>query len=109
MKECSLIDDRGAAIHGICIYPIVNHPGWDDDRHCYNGLWDYADEHGKREIYTPLAVEIEKEAEAFRHPATAPTEFQDGRDLDLLDQEAKAMAEASDRSRDQLGSTTGGS
>jgi len=31
----------GVPIEGICLYPIVNHPGWDDDRHCHNGLWDY--------------------------------------------------------------------
>ncbi|HEU5311289.1 MAG TPA: beta-glucosidase, partial [Candidatus Eisenbacteria bacterium] len=27
---------RGVELHGICIYPILNHPGWDDDRHCHN-------------------------------------------------------------------------
>jgi hypothetical protein len=91
---------RGADLHGICLYPILNHPGWDDDRHCYNGLWDYADEAGERDIYRPLAVEIENQAEAFRHPALAPTEFQDGRDLELLDLEAREMAEASERSRE---------
>ncbi len=51
----------GLPVHGICLYPILNHPGWDDDRHCHNGLWDYADEHGSREIYQPLADEIRKQ------------------------------------------------
>jgi hypothetical protein len=50
--------ESGAQVEGICLYPIVNHPGWDDDRHCYNGLWDYADEDGDREIYEPLAEEL---------------------------------------------------
>lgn len=45
-------------IEGICLYPIVNHPGWDDDRHCHNGLWDYADEAGLRQAYEPLAREL---------------------------------------------------
>lgn len=45
-------------LSGVCLYPIVNHPGWDDNRHCHNGLWDYADENGRREIYEPLAQEI---------------------------------------------------
>ncbi len=45
-------------IHGICLYPIVNHPGWDDDRHCCNALFDYADELGNRETYWPLANAI---------------------------------------------------
>ena len=52
---------HGAPIHGICLYPILNHPGWDDDRHCYNGLWDYPDASGAREIYQPLARELERQ------------------------------------------------
>ena len=36
----------------------MNHPGWDDDRHCHNGLWDYADAAGERAIYEPLAREL---------------------------------------------------
>ncbi|MDP9054011.1 MAG: beta-galactosidase [Acidobacteriota bacterium] len=45
-------------VEGICLYPILNHPGWVDDRHCLNGLWDYADDTGSREIFEPLAREI---------------------------------------------------
>lgn len=29
---------RGVPVEGICLYPILNHPGWDDDRACQNGL-----------------------------------------------------------------------
>ena len=49
---------NGVQIEGICLYPIVNHPGWVDDRHCHNGLWDYPDQEGNREIYEPLALEL---------------------------------------------------
>jgi hypothetical protein len=52
---------EGVPVHGLCLYPIVNHPGWDDDRHCYNGLWDYADERGHRPIDEPLARELASE------------------------------------------------
>lgn len=48
----------GVPILGICLYPIVNHPGWADDRHCHNGLWDYADDNGHREAYGPLSDAI---------------------------------------------------
>lgn len=51
----------GVPLEGICLYPIFCHPGWDDDRHCYNGLWDYADEQGARPIYEPLATEIHRQ------------------------------------------------
>jgi beta-glucosidase/6-phospho-beta-glucosidase/beta-galactosidase len=62
-KEVGLAMNSGVRVEGICLYPILNHPGWDDDRHCHNGLWDYADETGEREIYHPLAEEIHR----FQH------------------------------------------
>ena len=45
----------------MCLYPIVNHPGWEDERHCHNGLWDYCNESGHREIYSPLADELRRQ------------------------------------------------
>lgn len=51
----------GIPVVGICLYPIVNHPGWEDDRHCPNGLWDYANDAGEREIYQPLADELHRQ------------------------------------------------
>jgi beta-glucosidase/6-phospho-beta-glucosidase/beta-galactosidase len=50
--------DLGIPVEGICLYPIVNHPGWLDDRHCQNGLFDYADESGVRPVFEPLAREL---------------------------------------------------
>lgn len=55
----------GVPLEGICLYPIVNHPGWEDDRHCYNGLWDYADENGHRIIYEPFARELRRQMRLF--------------------------------------------
>ena len=60
--EARTAEKAGVPILGICLYPIVNHPGWDDDRHCYNGLWDYPNETGAREIYPPLAEEIAQQS-----------------------------------------------
>jgi len=57
--------EAGVPVEGICLYPIANHPGWDDDRHCYNGLFDYPDANCHREIYQPLAQEIEKQRKRF--------------------------------------------
>ncbi len=53
----------GVPIEGLCLYPILNHPGWDDERHCYNGLFDYADATGRREVYQPLADELARQQE----------------------------------------------
>lgn len=57
--------EMGIPVYGICLYPIVNHPGWIDDRHCCNGLFDYADRNGYREIYEPLAKALSEEQKLF--------------------------------------------
>jgi hypothetical protein len=48
----------GIAVEGICIYPILNHLGWDDDRYCPNGLFDGAAPTGVRKVWPPLADEL---------------------------------------------------
>ena len=53
----------GVPLEGICLYPICNHPGWDNDRHCHNGLFDYPNQHGEREIYAPLMRELATQIE----------------------------------------------
>jgi len=57
-EEAKIASSNGVPVQGICLYPIVNHPGWDNNRHCHNGLWDYPNQAGSREIYPPLAEEI---------------------------------------------------
>jgi len=57
----------GIPVHGICLYPILNHPGWLDSRHCYNGLWDYPDADGNRRIYEPLARELKRWQKVFEN------------------------------------------
>lgn len=64
-EETQAAIQTATPVQGICLYPIVNHPGWLDDRHCDNALWDYPDEHGKREIYKPLASELRRWREVF--------------------------------------------
>jgi len=56
--EVSQARALGIPVHGICLYPIVNHPGWQDERHCCNGLFDYCDTVGNREVHWPLAHAI---------------------------------------------------
>ena len=62
---------NGIPIHGICLYPILNHPGWLDNRHCHNGLWDYPDKQGRREIYRPLAAELARNQKLFQSGVAA--------------------------------------
>jgi hypothetical protein len=50
--------DRGVPLEGICLYPIINHPGWDDDRACQTGLLEGAGFPCRRETHRALADEI---------------------------------------------------
>jgi len=63
---------EGTPVHGVCLYPILNHPGWEDSRHCHNALWDYADKRGRRQIYAPLAAELRHAQKVFEAKLTEP-------------------------------------
>ncbi|MDB6018568.1 MAG: beta-glucosidase/6-phospho-beta-glucosidase/beta -galactosidase [Pedosphaera sp.] len=66
---------QGVPVDGICLYPILNHPGWNDGRHCHNGLWDYADKNGNREIYQPLAAQLRRCQKVFESLVPPPVEL----------------------------------
>ncbi len=51
----------GVPITGLCLYPILDYPGWNDDRHCHTGLWGYCDATGTRDVYQPLAREVRRQ------------------------------------------------
>lgn len=53
--EVTRAQKRGAQIEGICLYPIANHPGWDDDRLCPNGLFAHTPRRHGRDVHKPLA------------------------------------------------------
>ena len=91
----------GAQVEGLCLYPIVNHPGWEDDRHCYNGLFDYADDRGVRKVYEPLAEELARQQEnvAALRAGTTPLDQLEGLDTSSLDWAAHVMDERTEESR----------
>ena len=91
----------GVPVEGMCLYPIANHPGWDDDRHCCNGMFDYADAAGVRAVYQPLADEMAKQyanLAALRSGRTTVIEMSD-LDTTGLDWAAHVMQERTDESR----------
>ncbi len=49
---------RGVPVEGICLYPVADHLGWDDDRPCPNGLLSQRMLGGRRSIHLPLADAI---------------------------------------------------
>jgi hypothetical protein len=100
-KEVLTAMTAGVPVEGVCIYPILNHPGWDDDRHCYNGMFDYADAAGTREVYGPLADEAARQsanAAALKSGASALADLDDI-DTSALDWAAHVMQERTDESR----------
>jgi hypothetical protein len=57
--------EQGVPVEGVCLYPILDYPGWDNERHCPTGLWGYADENGEREPHPPLARELARQRALF--------------------------------------------
>lgn len=53
----------GVPVEGICWYPILDYPGWDDGRYCPAGLLGYADGEGQRAPFHPLQAELQRGAE----------------------------------------------
>jgi hypothetical protein len=51
----------GVPVQGICFYPILDYPGWDNNRLCDVGLLGEADATGRRATYEPLLEEIERQ------------------------------------------------
>ena len=58
--------EAGVPVEGICLYPIVDYPGWADDRHCKVGLFGFADRRNRRPIYHPLARELARQQLRFQ-------------------------------------------
>lgn len=90
----------GVPIEGVCLYPVLNHPGWDDERHCRNGLFDYADEEGGREAFEPLALELSRQQKFATDLRNGRESFSDHfTDTSELDWAAHLMERLTDESR----------
>jgi hypothetical protein len=55
----------GVPVEGICLYPVLSHPGWDDDRYCPNGLFELEARQGQRVVHAPLAAELHRQQALF--------------------------------------------
>jgi beta-glucosidase/6-phospho-beta-glucosidase/beta-galactosidase len=95
--EAQLAIKSGVPLWGLCWYPIVDYPGWDDARHCPAGLWGYADAGGTRPSYEPLAAELRHQQEIFQPSLqgqeTGAVTFEDERQLDIAAREMERLTE----------------
>ncbi len=80
--QVALAQARGVDVAGICLYPVTDYPGWEDDRHCPTGLLSAPASDGRRSVYAPLEIELRAQAaRAGRGPAgllPAPARSADG-------------------------------
>ncbi|WP_341917495.1 beta-glucosidase [Hydrocarboniphaga effusa] len=50
--------DRDVPVEGVCLYPVLDYPGWINDRHCETGLFGFADAEGQRSVHAGLARQL---------------------------------------------------
>ena len=65
-SEIAAAQQRGVPVEGVCIYPVTDYPGWDDERVCLSGLLGYVAPDGSRTVHSPLAGELQ--IQQGRHP-----------------------------------------
>ncbi len=70
-EEVRAAIQAGVPVEGICLYPILSHFGWDDDRYCPNGLFELGTRDGQRTVNAPLADELARQQALF-HAMPAP-------------------------------------
>ncbi len=76
MTEVRAAIAMGVPVEGVCLYPILDHPGWDDDRYCPNGLLRFSPNAADRRAEPALAEVI---AEHRVGRATRPEAVHTGR------------------------------
>jgi hypothetical protein len=57
----------GIPVEGICLYPILDYPGWDNERTCSVGLMSDADDLGRRNTCTMFARELQRQQALLGH------------------------------------------
>jgi len=50
----------GVPVEGVCLYPILDHPGWDDERYCPNGLLAHSIDPAARVADPALAAVVDE-------------------------------------------------
>ena len=61
----------GVPILGICLYPVMDYPGWDDDRHCPCGVIACSDDWTRRWLREDMEAELAEQQANFASHGTA--------------------------------------
>ena len=58
MAEVREAQRLGVSIQGVCLYPVMDYAGWDDDRHCRVGLIELSAGMQTRTLREPMLAEL---------------------------------------------------
>jgi beta-glucosidase/6-phospho-beta-glucosidase/beta-galactosidase len=61
-SEVREAERHGVPLLGVCLYPVLDYPGWENERHCRVGLLGLPDQHGKRPVCERTATELRQRA-----------------------------------------------
>lgn len=53
----------GVDLQGVCIYPVMDYPGWDDGRHCHCGIIAVSEDWSTRTLRPNLSAELRLQME----------------------------------------------
>jgi hypothetical protein len=98
-QEARAAAAAGVPVEGLCLYPIIDYPGWGDNRHCHTGLWGYADDEGRREIYEPLAEELTHQQRLWETQRRDHRAVEETVNIEEIDEAAHEVDIAAQRSR----------
>jgi polysaccharide biosynthesis protein PelF len=98
-QEARALVATGVPLEGLCLYPITDYPGWGDNRHCYAGLWGYANDEGEREMYEPFAEELAHQQTLWDIQRRDHRAVEEKVNIDKLDEAARQVDVAATRSR----------
>ena len=57
--------ESGVPVEGVCLYPIVDYPGWANGRHCEVGLLGRLDDQDRRSVHQSFADELRRQQVFF--------------------------------------------
>lgn len=67
----------GLPVGGVCLYPVMDYPGWDNDRHCHCGLLRTDDGWRTRTLDEELLDQLFEEQDLLAEPSPRSTRRQE--------------------------------
>jgi len=64
-SEVRMAIRAGADIRGVCLYPVMDYPGWEDNRHCECGIISLGSRFDTRGLRHDLAAELAIQQQIF--------------------------------------------